>query len=652
MVAVAASAGTRRGHGRAGGDRLGERGAREHERERDRVGAADVGDLRHRRRVRERQAEKRPRRPERHVRPQILDAHPCRRREQHAPERGRRPAGMRAPSRAARTEARIGRPGAACPRSGATRGRRAPASAGVIHGATTPSAQSVPKSQTADDALSRALGAGSMSSTGSGATHASQVHANGGKTSTWKAAPRPARITARMDQAGPLAVELTRSARPRPPLSILLTLPLDRRHRVRLHLQRRRLDPPDRIPASFSGRTASCPRSGSSTTRRSAPASSTSRASSRSRGRRRRTRDAVERVDRGAPAGHGAPLRAREGRSSATRSRCPRRRARRRDVRAHARQLPRERARAPGARHRRALPRAREPERAERSSSSAPTTASTSRPRSISSARAGSRRSYFFLLALGAGHGAPAGDRVPRRARERHPPAGRVAAALRARPRSLGAAHVLAFHRSFALLLALDRATHLALGRRVPRRARPCARRLPPAVVGRRARAHAALPARARRRLAGAGADAAHGVLGRQHRLSAQLPDAHVRGLSGGDRLRDRAPRSLRRRPHDPPDGRLRRRDRRSSRSSTRRSLALVDYAVLPDLARRAGRARAGDDGAGHRLQPAARPHPGVGRPLYFRAPYDYRTTVTAASQALTSILDVDELVGAAAAAS
>ena len=73
--------------------------------------------------------------------------------------------------------------------------------------------------------------------------------------------------------------------------------------------------------------------------------------------------------------------------------------------------------------------------------------------------------------------------------------------------------------------------------------------------------------------------------------------------------------------------------------------LALVDYAVLPDLD----------------VAPAVHVlvtmllviifNPLRGRiqalidTLYFRAPYDYRTTVTAASQALTSILDVDELV-------
>jgi hypothetical protein len=73
--------------------------------------------------------------------------------------------------------------------------------------------------------------------------------------------------------------------------------------------------------------------------------------------------------------------------------------------------------------------------------------------------------------------------------------------------------------------------------------------------------------------------------------------------------------------------------------------LALVDYAVLPDL----------------EVAPAVHVlvtmvlvivfNPLRGRiqalvdTLYFRAPYDYRTTVTAASQALTSILDVDELV-------
>ncbi len=74
--------------------------------------------------------------------------------------------------------------------------------------------------------------------------------------------------------------------------------------------------------------------------------------------------------------------------------------------------------------------------------------------------------------------------------------------------------------------------------------------------------------------------------------------------------------------------------------------LALIDYAVLPDL-----------DAA-----PAVHVlvtmllviffNPLRGRiqalidRLYFRAPYDYRTTVTAASQALASILDVGELVG------
>ena len=73
--------------------------------------------------------------------------------------------------------------------------------------------------------------------------------------------------------------------------------------------------------------------------------------------------------------------------------------------------------------------------------------------------------------------------------------------------------------------------------------------------------------------------------------------------------------------------------------------LALIDYLVLPDL---------------HvapvvhvvvtmllviLFNPLRDRMQGLIDRVYFRAPYDYRTTVTAASQALTSILDVDELV-------
>ncbi len=74
--------------------------------------------------------------------------------------------------------------------------------------------------------------------------------------------------------------------------------------------------------------------------------------------------------------------------------------------------------------------------------------------------------------------------------------------------------------------------------------------------------------------------------------------------------------------------------------------LALIDYAVLPDL---------------HVapvvhvvvtmtlvlvFNPLRARMQGLIDRVYFRAPYDYRATVTAASQALASILDVDELVG------
>jgi signal transduction histidine kinase len=73
--------------------------------------------------------------------------------------------------------------------------------------------------------------------------------------------------------------------------------------------------------------------------------------------------------------------------------------------------------------------------------------------------------------------------------------------------------------------------------------------------------------------------------------------------------------------------------------------LALVDYVVLPDLYA---------SPAIHVLvtmvlvilfNPLRARIQALVDLVYFRAPYDYRTTVTAASQALASILDVDELV-------